>query len=580
MRLFANAFSIALATTAMIGATALQAQPGTSYDPPPVDYADAPSSPLPASGVVAADAAPPADAPRGRGRTRARVDVSAYVEAQAAISAELSGGSSGGDDVLTYTSVAAGVQGQVTTRRVQAAGGYRYERRIGLNDDVPDEDVHSGIAQVHADLVPGALALDAGALATRTGGNGRAAGVTARENGTEVYSGYVGPSVSTRVGPVAVNASYRLGYVHVDDDSLTGAGAADQVEDSTVHSASASVGVAPGDVAPVGVTVGAGYVRDDSGALNNRFEGRFVRADVVAPIGPTVAVTAGIGYSHIEASQSDVARGPGGAPIRDARGRFIADAGRPRVSTLDSDGIIYDAGVIWRPNPRTEVQARAGANEDGDLTVVGSAAIQFNRGYGATLSVFDQRTTFGQSLVNNLRSLPTDLQIDRNPITGDFFGGCVFGSEAGRGACLSPALQSLTNASFRARGASLVFSGGRRDWSFGAGATYTHRSFYLPDDPLFANAFASDDQDVALFATVSRRVGRDASLSLTSSANWYDSNLSADGSIFSGALNASFSRAFLLDQLQLIIALGVNYTSLLDADSTVANALIGVRYQF
>ena len=41
-----------------------------------------------------------------------------------------------------------------------------------------DRDIHSGVAMVNAQVVPGALSLDAGALATRTAGDGRAIGVT------------------------------------------------------------------------------------------------------------------------------------------------------------------------------------------------------------------------------------------------------------------------------------------------------------------------------------------------------------------------------------------------------------------
>jgi hypothetical protein len=51
--------------------------------------------------------------------------------------------------------------------------------------------------------------------------------------------------------------------------------------------------------------------------------------------------------------------------------------------------------------------------------------------------------------------------------------------------CLSPALQSLTEASYRVRGGSLLFSGNGRLWSWGGGVTYTRRDFYLPDEPHF-----------------------------------------------------------------------------------------------
>jgi hypothetical protein len=49
-------------------------------------------------------------------RARPRVDIGGFVEVQAGVSAELAGGDSllGEDETLTYTSVAAGVEGQVS----------------------------------------------------------------------------------------------------------------------------------------------------------------------------------------------------------------------------------------------------------------------------------------------------------------------------------------------------------------------------------------------------------------------------------------------------------------------------------
>jgi hypothetical protein len=108
---------------------------------------------------------------------------SPYLEVSQVVSAELDSG-----DVLTYTSVAAGVDAQIRTRRVTVSLGYRYQRNIEWEGDVGDTDIHSGVALVNAQIVPGRLQFDAGALATRTGGEGRALGVTDRDASVEVYS--------------------------------------------------------------------------------------------------------------------------------------------------------------------------------------------------------------------------------------------------------------------------------------------------------------------------------------------------------------------------------------------------------
>ena len=188
--------------------------------------------------------------------------------------------------------------GAFETRRVTAQMSYRYERHIEYDGNVPDRDIHSGIAMVNAQVVPGALSLDAGALATRTAGEGRALGVSPRDQAVNVYAGYAGPTLSTHAGPVAVNAAYRLGYVKIDDDRIAGT-LDDEFDSSTAHSATASVGMAPGRL-PFGWTVGAGYAREDSGGrFDQRFEGRYARADVVVPVSATLAVTAGVGYEDI-----------------------------------------------------------------------------------------------------------------------------------------------------------------------------------------------------------------------------------------------------------------------------------------
>ena len=257
-----------------------------------------------------------------RERRERRADIAPYLEVAQGISTEFGG------DTLTYTTLAAGVDGSVQTRRVTAVLSYRYDRLVEWNGNAGDTDTHSGIAAISAQVVPGAVNIEAGALATRTGGEGRAAGVTDRDESVEVYSAYAGPTLATHAGPVAINASYRLGYVAIDDDSVAG-GPREDYDDAVAHSATASVGIAPGR-SPVGVTVGAGYARTDSGGeFDHQFEGAYVRGDVVVPVSPTLAFTAGVGYEDIQASQRDLVRDANGVPVLDVNGRPSADPAAP-----------------------------------------------------------------------------------------------------------------------------------------------------------------------------------------------------------------------------------------------------------
>lgn len=578
MRFFSQAF---LGTAACLSATAAYSQPGVGYEPPPVDYAGpsdsvAPTQPQPSQVAdPVSDAVSPAAAP---GPRRLRVDVGAYAELQAGVSAELGDSNGFGDDTLTYTGVAAGVDGQIATRRVTANFGYRYERRIELNGDLPDDEVHSGIAAVRAHVTP-ALSVEAAGIATRTGGTGRAFGVTDNEGTTGVYAGYAGPTLQTQAGPVGINAFYRLGYIHVDDDSLAAGPQRERAFDSTIHMAGVSAGIAPSGGRP-GATVSAGHAAVSAGRFETEFESSFVRGDVVLPVNPTFAVSAGIGYSRGRASERDVRRDANGVPIFDGDGNLFPDPSGPRVTVYDQDGVFADAGFIWRPTPRSELQLRAGINDDGDPVVLGSAAFQFGRNFGFSFSLYDNDETFGSALIRNLKDLPDEFRVARDPLTGGVAPGCVFSDDTpGRGTCLSAALQSITSASYRARGGQVVFSGLGRRWSWGGGVTYARRDFYLPDDPLFASAYAPSDQDFAIFGQASRALSRNSDISFDAFVSAFDSD---DNSldVTSVGLRSSFSRSFLLNRLQLLLALGVINRSSINSDSIVLDGLIGLRYTF
>ena len=529
---------------------------------------------IPASGVSypapGAETLPPAEPAAEPRRSRTRIQP--YLEIAQVVSHEIDSG-----DTLTYTSVAAGVDGRVQTRRMAVQLSYRYQRIIEWNDEVGDQDIHSGLAMANVQVVPGVLNFDAGALATRTAGEGRAIGVTDRDASVEIYSAYAGPTLSTRAGPVAVNAAYRLGYVAVDDDSLAG-GPREDFDSAVTHSATASVGMAPGPL-PVGWTVGAGYGRtDSSGEFDHRFEGAYVRGDVVVPVSSTLAVTAGVGYEDLEASQLDLARDANGVPILGPDGRPVADPTRPRVLTYDLSGIIYDAGIIWRPSARTELQARVGYRYGGE-TFMGSLSHQFSANAGMTAVVYDTVSTFGSILVNDLSNLPDNFEIERDPLTGELLG-CAFGADPGTGICLDRSLQSIRGNSFRLRGASLVFSGRGRLWSWGAGAGYSHRRYGRPADPAFAVLGPNEDQSFGLYASLGRSLSRNSDIGLNVFASWFDTDEPAFDTVFSAGGTASYSRRMLLDRMRLMAALGLYHSDDGTLDSTVASGLLGLRYDF
>ena len=310
LRRLALAIGLSLAA-----ATAAQAQ---DAPPPRADYGARPRRAIASTARRRGAGRPGGRAAPGRSRRSQPAGAApapksiAYLEVAQVLSADLGSGG----ETLTYTSLAVGVDGQVQTRRVTAQISYRYERDIEWNNGGIDRDAHAGLAVVNLEIVPGALQLDAGALATRTGGDGRVFGVTNRDDTVDVYSAYVGPTLSTHAGPLAINAAYRLGAVWVDDHRAGGR-LNEDFDSSVAHSATASIGMAPGGAGlPFGWTVGAGYAREDNGGrFDQHFEGYYVRGDVVLPIGATLALTAGVGYEDMRADQRDFVRDAGGAPV-------------------------------------------------------------------------------------------------------------------------------------------------------------------------------------------------------------------------------------------------------------------------
>jgi uncharacterized protein (PEP-CTERM system associated) len=511
-----------------------------------------------------------ATAPAAEAAPRSRGAIHPYLEIAQTLSADLNGG-----DTLTYTSFAVGVDGHVQTRRVAAQMSFRYQHNVEWSGDLPNNSMLSGAAQAHLEVAPNLLSFDVGALATRTAGDGTAFAVTNQDEAVNVYSLYAGPTLSTYAGPVAINASYRFGYVKIDDDRTLGT-LDEEFDDATAHALAASVGMGTGRL-PFGWTIGGGYTREDSGGIfGNRFEMAYIRGDVVFPIGPTLALTAGIGYEDIEASQHDFVRDAGGNVVIGANGVPVPDPNAPRLLTYEMDDMMYDAGIIWRPGPRTELQARAG-HRYGGTTFTGSLSHRLNENEAINVVVFDTVETFGRRLNTNLSGLPTNANINIDPLTGNMTG-CAFGTSGG-GVCLANALQTINPSTFQAHGGSIVFAGSRRLWNYGLGLGFTHNRYFLPAGVTNAQ-FASEDKSAGINASLGRQLTRESSVSVNAFASWYESDLAGFEDVTTVGSSVNYNRTFLLDRLRLLAAMGFYNSDNGINDTANVSALVGLRYTF
>ncbi|MDG5747454.1 preprotein translocase subunit YajC [Qipengyuania sp. XHP0207] len=488
-----------------------------------------------------------------------------------------------GDDVLTYTQLAVGVDGSVQGRNTGGAISLRYERNFAHQSDGADSDTLTGLARGYVSLVPRVLTLEAGALASRTSvdGSGRSiiAPLAADDLTTQTYSVYAGPNLQTRVQDIDISADYRIGYTRVEGpDFLTFAGdPVDIFDESVSHSASARAGTQPGwGGLPVGLGVGAGFYQEDISNLDQRVRDAFVRGDVTVPVTPTLAVVFGAGYEDVEVSSRDVLRDADGDPILGTDGRLITDEASPRVIAYEADGLIWDVGVVWRPSSRTELQATFGHRYDSE-TFYGSFTWQPDRRSSFGLGVYDSIQGFGGRLNNALAALPTDFSVVRDPVTGDITG-CV-NSLDGLG-CLDGALGSVRSSVFRGRGvvASYTYDFGRTVAGIGAG--YDRRRFIGAPGTILELADGIVDESVFVSANLAGPLAR-GNYSLNGYANWFDSGASSLGDAFAVGASAAYSER-VWRNLSARAAVALTMVDLEAAPDTflTASALLGLRYDF
>ena len=514
------------------------------------------------------------------GRDRPRIEVTPYLEAQQVLVTDFKDGT---NDVLTYTTVAAGIDASVQTRRAEAQVNVRYERLIAYDDGVEDQDIVTGLARGSVAVAPG-LALEAGGVATRSKVDGRGPSpsnlVGNPDNITQVYSVYAGPTVSTQIGALDVNAAYRAGYTKVESRDAgnlpPGQTPISTFDDSISHSASASIGMQPGEGLPIGWSVGGGYDREDADQLDQRYEAKYVRGDVTVPITSTFAVVGGIGYEDIEVSERDAVRDVNGDPVLDTDGRFVTDPNSPRLTAYQEDGIIWDAGVLWRPSSRTSLSAYYGQRYGSD-TYGGSFTYQPNKDFAVNVSAYDTVSGFGNFLNDNLASLPTQFRANRNPLSGDI-GGCAFGQSGGF--CFNDALQTANNAAFRMRGVSAAVSGTVGRWDTGVAVGYNRRKFLASQLGAQANLDGLVDQNYFAVAYLGTDIDRKSRFDTNAYFNYFDPGFTGAPNVLAAGINAAYYRQ-IYRGLSATAAVGLDSYNQEDFDSALTgSALLGLRYSF
>ena len=511
---------------------------------------------------------------------QARVTVQPYIELSQTVDADLKSG-----DVLTYTSAAAGVDATVNTARASAQLSYRYEHRFSWDDDYGDGDVHSGLARASFRATP-ALTLEGGALATRTRYDirGEAPGLLtgSARNVAQVYSLYAGPTLATQVGPVNVGGLYRIGYTKVDQPTysplLAGQPRLDAYDSSVGQLAGVTLALPPRALLPIGLTASGGWEREASGPLHQHYDTWYVRGDVLAPVSPTLALAAGVGYEKVQTSERAPLLTAAGAPVIDGDGRFAIDPAQGRRVTYRTDGVYYDAGVVWRPSRRTSVEAHVGRRY-GSTSFTGSASWAPTPTVGVQVGVYDTVTTFGRQLRTGIANLPTSFITTRDQFA-QAFNGCTFGtSGSAPGGCLDSVFQSVTASSYRARGIDAVVSATRGATTYGGGLGYANRKLFSPDRPGLT-IYGLEDESYYGQLFVTHRLTAASGVSAQVFVDYYDPALAGAEDVLSAGATASYYHDF--GRLSTTASLGIYSFRVGDGVETSlrGQALLGARYTF
>jgi hypothetical protein len=500
-----------------------------------------------------------------------------YLEVDQVLTAPLKGGG----DVLTYTDVAVGVDAAMHTRRVEAQISGRYEHRFGESGHVRDGDIISGLARARVEVVPNTLAIEGGALASRANDDvsNDFSGLNTQDskNISSVYAVYVAPMFRKDVGEVKASASYRLGYVKVDDNDDRVFTGQDRYSHALEQEALAKIGMDPEGSLPFGWNIMGMYRREDVGRLKQRFTQGTVIGEIVVPVTATFALLGDIGYEKITNSQQTILFDSGtGLPVLDSKGRFVSDPAGGRITFYRQSGVVYEGGFIWHPSHRTRLEARAG-HRYGGTTFTAAFDHSFSPSMAFHAEVFDNIDSFGRGLVSGLAALPTSFLSTGSPLLA---GGCVFGTKPGTGQCLN-ANGLIGTAAFRNRGAFAVLSGQRGRTEFGLGIGYSNRRFLAGRNGADFSDDHAVDQSYIAQAYFMRKLTWKSSLRGDLFAGRYTSDSPGVNSLWSVGANLGYSQ-LLMPHLDGYANAGIFATDEQGAGNSdvVASALLGLRYSF
>lgn len=492
--------------------------------------------------------------------------------------------------VVTYTTLAAGVDMTINDHRTTGIATLRYEHHFTETGDVSSSDTFTGIVRTNTQIVPRTLTFDFGGLATRTSIE-QSGGVLINpvENQGSIYqiwSLYAGPSLSTHLGIVGFKAAYNVGYNEIDQIRAytpSGGGApVDLFGHSLTQQGMVSAGVRPGEILPFGVTLLGSYLRENISSLDQQLIDDRLGVEFTQPISRTIAVVADIGWEKVQVSQRNAVIDANGNAVIAANGQYVVDKSQPRRIAYKTDGLTWDVGVVWHPSKRTMAAAYVGRRYD-SATYYGSLFHAPDSRQTLSASVYDGIYGFGSGLMAALQQVPTDSVITRDPFSGNV-GGCYTGStNAGTnpgGGCVTGALGSANALVFHSRGFNAAYglNFGRLNFSLGGG--YTARRYIAAPDTVLASENGKLDQTWFVDGGISGPIDHQTRFYVSAFASVYHTDTYAYGETADWGVSGSMVH-HLTDRLvgtASFEVMGVNPQ--ISSDQLETLAQLGLRYNF
>ena len=538
-----------------------------------------------ASGTGQADAQPADQAPPhrnalGEPASNARpLTIHPYIEAGEVAT----WGISPRTQVLTYTEVAVGVDAQINGNNTQGSVSLRYQRNIGYGQQSGGDSV-SGLARMATAIVPGALRLDYGLMATRAyinasgAANPNIAGPNLASN--QIYSAFAGPTLRTHMGLAQVDAHYRIGYTRVGSPDLGIVAAGQSTPTAFSHSWSQDAGgaitFAPHEPLPVGIGVDGNWSQENDSLLGQRTVDEHIHGTLTVPITHALAVVGGVGYEHDQVASYNAQVDATGAPVLSANGQYIANTAAGRQIAFDTSGLIWDAGVVWKPGPHTALELHYGKRY-GSNGAWGSFSWHPDQRQSFNLTVNDTLSGFGGSLSSALAGSPLEFTVIPNPTAANI-GSCV--AALASGGCIASVLGSVTAPVYHDQSVSGTYGLNFGRLQTGLGAGYDRRTIITGNNNVLGGVNGTRDQYYWVAAYASDKLSPRANL--LASVNLYRFNSGAGAAGDSTSVHAGTTYQYNFTQhLTASASLavdGVNLDSL--NDSWAASGALNMRYSF